>query len=173
MEKKTIEQMRNAVLTFCDELDKEGIRLRMMHKGFTQIQKIGGVWAVTIGAKIHFLYDSFEGWEFMYSALGLSERDAIADYKRSLQSDLNSMTAIVSSVKEGTEPDYVHVSKLKAERTRNAALVAELEKIKEEHGYRYTYGDGFGNVVEKRINSVGVAVDKALTANTEKGGAND
>jgi len=65
-----------------------------------------------------------------YFLLGLEARDAVESYKQSLQSDLNSMTAIVSSVKNGTQPDYVHVSVLQAERAKSAALVEALDEIK-------------------------------------------
>ena len=51
-----------------------------------------------------------------------------------------------------------------AERAKSAALVEALEEIKKAHGFAYTYGDGFSNVTDKRLNSTGVAINKALEA---------
>jgi hypothetical protein len=48
--------------------------------------------------------------------------------------------------------------------SQNAAFVEVFKYIKEHHGYRYTYGNGFSNVIDKRLNSLGTFVEKILEA---------
>ena len=103
----------------------------------------------------------------LYSLFGLEKIDAVEAYKASLQSDLNSMTAIVSSVKKGEQPDYVHVSELEAERAKNAALVAALEDMYLAYGTTVKIGQLNG--LRTVQTNIGRDIKHALAAN-EKGG---
>jgi len=59
--------------------------------------------------------------------------------------------------------------RIAALQAKSAALVEALEEIKKVHGFAYTYGDGFSNVTDKRLNSTGVAIEKVIEAH-KKGG---
>lgn len=156
---KTIEEKRTALLAECATLcPKEGDKINILGD-VALISNCGdSIWKLDwkyMDGKI-WMCDTLPDWlvDVVYRILGLAERDAVAAYKASLQSDLKSMTSIVSSVKKGEQPDYVHVSKLEelqanhrqvlglANHTikqmgeniehlkaRNAALVAALEEI--------------------------------------------
>ena len=82
-----------------------------------------------------------------YNLLGLSERDAVAELR---------------------EESDKYFTELKAERAKNAVLVAALESLKRAVGYKPRR---HGEIVLYR-NDLGVFIDNALVAN-EKGGSND
>lgn len=155
---KTIEEMKEAVLAYCEEACPKGTKEAIIANGVT-LEWIDYGDVMTGGLRLYgvadWMYIEADMDEYVtlhaYRLLGLETRDALAPYK---------------SENERLQSAWM------TEKARNAALVEALEKIRYEHGYRHTYGDGFGNVVEKRINSVGVMVNTALAANTntEKGG---
>lgn len=203
---KTIEEMKNAVLAYCEEvcpiMDSEyvmspGTKLvhRVLKGDWTQWELQcwnGGTcqWERSFCASPYMGEDD-PHFGYLYRIFGLEARDAVAEKEAQ---HAEKVKRLIESMRRQDEVyttlHYAHLdskqeldhtqrkyaktdANLQSERARNAALVAALEKIKEEHGYRYTYGDGFGNVTEKRLSSLGVAIDLLIAANTEKGGAND
>ena len=129
---KTIEEKRTALLAECATLcPKEGDKINILGD-VALISNCGdSIWKLDwkyMDGKI-WMCDTLPDWlvDVVYRILGLAERDAVAAYKASLQSDLKSMTSIVSSVKKGEQPDYVHVSKLEALEAKNATLEKRLD----------------------------------------------
>lgn len=181
---KTVEEMRDDVLAECEWICPNRdfpANADWGHLMFGYVKYDGDdyeAWFLYVSASIHpislYARSADQIWIAAYRLLGLSERDAVEDEKSRL---LKRYKARIKRLRADDAETHRIQMEVKDERiaelqTRNAALVAALEKIRYEHGYRYTYGDGFGNVLEKRINSVGVAVVNALAANTEKGGVN-
>ena len=161
MEKKTIEEMREAVLAYCETVcpnvgDRFDISecaklLHVVHAGDWHQWQIhcpifnGGGYTWMAVFKVS-PYPSCTDFVDFYRLLGLSERDAVAELR---------------------EESDKYFTELKAERAKNAALVAALESLKRAVGYKPRR---HGEIVLYR-NDLGVFIDNALAAN-EKGGAN-
>ena len=167
---KTIEEMKKAVLAYCEEVCPKFQDSYEIEGIVTLYREHGGIRVYNFDTNTMIFTSGKSNREgsirYHYRLLGLAERDAVSTYKSSLQSDLKSMTAIVSSVKKGEQPDYVHVSKLAELQARNTALVAALERIKKEYGLEHGVLRGERPV----INSLGEFINEVLEANTEKGG---
>jgi len=121
--------------------------------------------------------------QLFYCLLGLAERDAVETDRvkvtelekqnRKLQwlldgeisaGEQRTAMQIIPIMREAAKDELI--DKLQA---NSAALVEALEEIKKVHGFAYTYGDGFSNVTDKRLNSTGVAIEKVIEAH-KKGG---
>lgn len=107
-------EMRDSVLAELDRLPFQNSKYYVWD-GFSCffLKKDNGDYVLYLHGTLHSLgEDSPLNIRLAYNLLGLNERKAVETYKDSLQSDMKSMTAIISSVKNGEQPDYVHVSKL-------------------------------------------------------------
>ena len=159
---KTVEEMRVAVLAECDTVCPNRdfpAKADWGHLMFGYVKYDGDdyeAWFLYVSASIHpislYARSADQIWIAAYSLLGLSERDAVAELR---------------------EESDKYFTELKAERARNAALVAALDGIKAEFKrlkdgaktlYDTVYLEGVLAVIEAKSG-------EALAAN-EKGGIN-
>lgn len=174
---KTIEEIRKTVLAYCEGVCPnigDGHKETVNSGTIIHSKDRAWSWLDGLGSRIYINDNMSRATATaMYAILGLEARDAVEAYKASLQSDLKSMTAIVSSVKKGEQPDYVHVSKLAELQVRNTALVAALEEIgafaTDEDGEEMDAFD-MGQTIGEMVDDAIAANKNALAANTEKGG---
>jgi hypothetical protein len=158
---KTIEEMKEAVLAYCEEACPKGTKEAIIANGVT-LEWIDYGDVMTGGLRLYgvadWMYIEADMDEYVtlhaYRLLGLETRDALAPYK---------------SENERLQSAWM------TEKARNAALVEALEVVK--------YGCEFGNQslgCQKLPDSKGYSavigspyefVCNALSANTEKGGA--
>ena len=166
---KTIEEIKNAVIAYCEEVCPNQGDRKYFDWGY--IYRWNDSWSLShiLDGSCIFMtgekneYPRLQNWHLAYAILGLEARDAKAEWNEATAKAIAHLNLETAKAER---------DKLQAE-SRNAALVEALQSMKNQYGYRYTYGDGFSNVVEKKVSPLGMMIDLALAANTEKGGANN
>jgi len=184
---KTVEEKRKEVMAYCERLcPNVGDFSRVRLLGIGKIERTsevgfdphydGKIWAIFAhgGGKImYFIHeDSDEAIiDFAYMLFGFAERDAVADEKARLLKRYRARIKRLRADDAETHRIQIEVKdeRIAALQAKSAALVEALEEIKKVHGFAYTYGDGFSNVTDKRLNSTGVAIEKVIEAH-KKGG---
>ena len=155
MEKKTIEEMRVAVLAECEAVcpDKLHAPIECGHLAFGYVEDDGirmEAWFLYVGEATApmslYALAGEQVWLAAYRLLGLSERDAVAELR---------------------EESDKYFTELKAERARNAALVAALEDMYLAYGTTVKIGQLNG--LRTVQTNIGRDIKHALAAN-EKGG---
>ena len=156
---KTIEEKRLALLAECATLcPNEGDKINILGDAALLLNCGDSIWKLNwkyMDGKI-WLSESLPDWlvDFAYRLLGLETRDAVAeseDKRHELRTAIESLVGIKYELE-----------------SRNAALVAALEEIRnictevDEHP-DYTFAEDDAKLF------IGIC-DRALTANTEKGG---
>lgn len=153
---KTVEEMRVAVLAECDTVCPNRdfpANADWGHLMFGYVKYDGDdyeAWFLYVSASIHpislYARSADQIWIAAYSLLGLSERDAVAELR---------------------EESDKYFTELKAERARNAALVAALEDMYLAYGTTVKIGQLNG--LRTVQTNIGRDIKHALAAN-EKGG---
>ena len=155
MEKKTIEEMRVAVLAECEAVcpDKLHAPIECGHLAFGYVEDDGirmEAWFLYVGEATApmslYALAGEQVWLAAYRLLGLSERDAVAELR---------------------EESDKYFTELKAERAKNAALVAALEDMYLAYGTTVKIGQLNG--LRTVQTNIGRDIKHALAAN-EKGG---
>ena len=168
MEKKTIEEMRVAVLAECETVCKESMQCYGIGNGLKisksssqyviEYQDDRGNWWIL--ATINKYTESSDSLILVfYRLLGLSERDAVAAERAEMMKTVDALSAMVTV-------DPVAFAQLEA---KNAALVAALGKIRNACRIAVTTRDFQEKGTMYKIET---CIDSALAAN-EKGGSND
>ena len=160
---KTVEEMREAVMAYCEEVCPNRdfpAKADWGHLMFGYVTYDGDdyeAWFLYVSASINpislYARSADQIWIAAYRLLGLSERDAVEkkdDTIHNLRTGFESLVGIKYDLE-----------------AKNAALVAALESLKRAVGYKPRR---HGEIVLYR-NDLGVFIDNALAAN-EKGGAN-
>jgi len=184
---KTVEEKRKEVIAYCEEhCPNVGDFSRVRLLGIGKIERTsevgfdphydGKIWAIFAhggGNILYFIHeDSDEAIiDFAYMLFGFAERDAVADEKARLLKRYRARIKRLRADDAETHRIQIEVKdeRIAALQAKSAALVEALEEIKKVHGFAYTYGDGFSNVTDKRLNSTGVAIEKVIEAH-KKGG---
>jgi len=181
---KTIEEMKAAVIAYCEEVCPDSRYKSLNPLGLTRIpaEKMHGynldgvdvAWAIMYrGDVVCFLYDgtSSDLIDFAHRLFGLEARDTVQAERSRLSKRYKSRLNRLRANDAETHRIQIEVKdeRIAALQAKSAALVEALEEIKKVHGFAYTYGDGFSNVTDKRLNSTGVAIEKVIEAH-KKGG---
>ena len=153
---KTVEEMRVAVLAECDTVCPNRdfpAKADWGHLMFGYVKYDGDdyeAWFLYVSASIHpislYARSADQIWIAAYRLLGLSERDAVAELR---------------------EESDKYFTELKAERARNAALVAALEDMYLAYGTTVKIGQLNG--LRTVQTNIGRDIKHTLAAN-EKGG---
>lgn len=173
------EKMRSSVLAYCEEVCPnvgDGHKETVNSGTIIHSKDRAWSWLDGLGSRIYINDNMSRATATaMYAILGLEARDAVEAEKSRL---LKRYKARIKRLRADDAETHRIQMEVKDERiaelqTRNAALVAALEVVKqrcEELGTGCEIVDGQFVAIEGSDYEV---VCKALTANTEKGGANE